>query len=168
MLRMLTVLILLGSLMAARAYDPFSETNSQAGALPAAAPTGRVVKVLPLFLDVHGHDSLSPSLFERDAYQALLRRETNAIFGVRVDVLWRARNPGDQKLTLRAELRGIGPEGYPRLTVLETPVTGGFFRQWASLTLNGQAWKNFGSLVAWRVTLWDGKRLLGEQKSFLW
>jgi hypothetical protein len=71
-------------------------------------------------------------------------------------------------LKLRAELRGIGEHDMPRQTVLETQVTPAFFRSWTSLTLGGDDLKNFGSLIAWRVTLWDGDRLLGDQKSFLW
>jgi hypothetical protein len=82
--------------------------------------------------------------------------------------LWKASNAKDAKLKLRAELRGVGEHGLPRRTVLETEVTPGFLRSWTSLKLAGDDLKNFGSLVAWRVTLWDGDRLLGEQKSFLW
>ena len=52
------ILLLLGSLSAASASD---------------AVTGRVVKVLPLLLDLKGQDAISPSLYDRDAYQAYLR-----------------------------------------------------------------------------------------------
>ena len=162
----LTVLLLLGSLAAARAYDAFADTNS-AAAVP-AAKTGRVIKVLPLFLDLKGHDAKSPSLYDRDAYQAFLRQHTNEISAIRFDVLWKASHAGGAKLKLRAELRGIGEHDMPRQTVLETQVTPAFFRSWTSLTLGGDDLKNFGSLIAWRVTLWNGDQLLGEQKSFLW
>jgi len=69
---------------------------------------------------------------------------------------------------LRAELRGIGAGGLPKQTVLETEVTPKFFRSWTSLTLGGADYKNFGEVVAWRVTLWNRDTLIGEQKSFLW
>ena len=56
------------------------------GLLPAGraaeAATGRVLKVLPFYLDAQGRDALSPSLFDRDAYQAQLRAGTNAIAGI--------------------------------------------------------------------------------------
>ena len=130
--------------------------------------SGGVVKVLPLVLDQKGHDAVSPSLFDRDAYQAYLRLHTNDISAVRFDVLWKASDAKDSKLKLRAELRGIGAGGLPKQTVLETEVTPGFFRSWTSLTLGGGDYKNFGEVVAWRVTLWNGDALLGEQKSFLW
>ncbi|MGH7953134.1 MAG: hypothetical protein ACREFE_14630 [Limisphaerales bacterium] len=153
MRRFLTILILFGSFAAAFA---------------SGAATGRVVKVLPLFLDLNGHDATSPSLFDRDAYQAYLRQHTNEISAIRFDVLWKASDTGDAKLKLRVELRGVSTDGLPRQTVLEQEVTPHFFRRWTSITLGGERYKNFSTVTAWRVTLWNGSRMLGEQKSFLW
>jgi hypothetical protein len=150
MRRLLMILLLLGSLSASAADTV----------------TGRVVKVLPLFLDLKGHDAVSPSLFDRDAYQFYLRQHTNEISAVRFDVLWKASKT--DKLKLRAELRGVGAGGLPKQTVLETEMTPGFFRSWTSLKLGGDDYKNFGEVVAWRVTLWNGDEMIGEQKSFLW
>jgi hypothetical protein len=164
--RLLIIAVLLGSLATTSASDVVTSASRVAAA--PAATTGHVVKVLPLFLDLKGHDAISPSLFDRDAYQAFLRQHTNEISAIRLDVLWKASNLKGAKLKLRAELRGIGEHGLPRQTVLETEVTPGFFRSWTSLTLGGDELKNIGSLVAWRVTLWNGDQLLGEQKSFLW
>ena len=48
-----------------------------AAAHAADAVTGKIVKVLPFFLDQQGRDAVSPSLFDRDAYQAFLREHTN-------------------------------------------------------------------------------------------
>jgi hypothetical protein len=153
MRRLLVILLLLGSLSAAFASD---------------AASGRVVKVLPLFLDRQSRDAISPSLYDRDAYQAYLRQHTNEISAVRFDVLWKASNAGGAKLKLRVELRGVGAGGLPRQTTLEQAVTAGYFRRWTSLTLAGADYKNSGELVAWRATLWSDDQLLGEQKSFLW
>jgi hypothetical protein len=153
MRRLFVTLLLLGSL---------------AGALAAGTATGRVVKVLPLFLDGQGRDAVSPSLFERDAYQARLRQHTNEISAIRFDVLWKAAHAGDAALKLRVELRGSGTNGLPCQTTLEQTVTPGFFRRWTSLTLAGADHQNFGKLTAWRTTLWSADRLLDEQKSFLW
>jgi hypothetical protein len=153
MCRLLLSLLLLGSLSTAFAGD---------------AAAGRVVKVLPFFLDVQGHGALSPSLYDRDAYQAYLRRHPDQRSAIRFDVLWKASNAGEANLRLRVELRGLGQTGMPRQATLEQPVTPHFFRHWNSLTLGGVDYKDFGELVAWRVTLWSGEQCLGEQKSFLW
>jgi hypothetical protein len=136
--------------------------------VPAADSAGRIVKVLPLLLDQQSHVAPSPSLFDRDAYQLYLHEHTNEISGVRFDVLWKAQKSSGQKLKLRAELRGVAASGLPAQKILETEVSPGFFRKWTSLTLAGDDQKNFGALVAWRVTLWNGDQLLNEQKSFLW
>jgi hypothetical protein len=153
MRRLLMGLFLLGSLSAAFADD---------------AVTGRVVKVLPFFLDLKGHEALSPSLYDRDAYQAYLRRHADQRSAMRFDVLWKASNTGSAELKLQVELRGIGQNGLPRRATLTQAVAPHFFRHWDSLTLGGGDYKDFGELVAWRVTLWSGHQLLGEQKSFLW
>ncbi len=129
---------------------------------------GKVVKVLSLWLDLQGRTAKSPSLFDRDAYQFYLLNHTNEISAVRYDVLWSAATNKGEKLIVRAELRGVGATGAPRLKNLEAVVTPGNFRQWTSLTLGGADFQQFGSVVAWRVTLWNGSALLGEQKSFLW
>lgn len=153
MRQLLMTLLLLGSLCAAGATDAIS---------------GHIVKVLPLFLDLQGHDTISPSLFDRDAYQAQLRQYPAQRSGIRFDVLWNASNTTDTKLKLRVELRGIGEHGLPRETTLEQKVKPGIFRRWTSITLGGDEYKNFGEVVAWRATLWADDKMLGEQKSFLW
>ena len=57
----------------------------------ASAATGRVVKTLPHFLDLEGRNSVSPSLYDRDAYQAQLRLHPELRSGIRFDILWRGR-----------------------------------------------------------------------------
>src|SRR5208282_4877741 len=106
MRRFLTILLLLGSLAVA-----FLPCQSEAAAGTTNSVTGRVIKTLPLYLDLNGHDAKSPSLFDRDAYQAFLRQHTNEISAIRFDVLWKASNLKDVKLKLRAELRGVGEHG---------------------------------------------------------
>jgi len=66
---------------------------------------GRVVKVLPLFLDLKGHDAISPSLFDRDAYQVFCA-STPMKFRHPLRCLVEGVNAKGAKLKLRAELRG--------------------------------------------------------------
>ncbi len=153
MRRLWVISLLLGSLAATFAAD---------------AVSGQIVKVLPLLLDLKGRDAVSPSLYDRDAYQVYLRQHTNEISAIRFDVLWKVSNPRDAKLKLRIELQGVDAGGLPRQTTLEQSVTAGYFRRWTSLALAGADYKNAGEIVAWRATLWSDDRLLGEQKSFLW
>ena len=134
------------------------------------AATGRVLKVLPHYLDLKGRHALSPSLYDRDAYQAQLRQHPEQRSALRFDVLWRARVISGGKLKLRAELRGIARGELPREARLETEVEAkpGGTSLWSALKLEGENYQNLGEVTAWRVTLWDGEQLVGEQKSFLW
>ena len=132
-----------------------------------ATASGRISKVLPLYLDQRGHDALSPSLFDRDAYQARLRSGLEVPSGVRFDVLWTGKTAGTG-LKLQVEVRGVDSQGLPRQVLVEKEVKSNYFSHWTSLTLSGEPFKNIGSLVAWRVTLWSDNQLVNEQKSFLW
>ena len=132
------------------------------------ATEGRVIKVLPQFLDLKGRVALSPSLYDRDAYQAYLRQHPAERSGLRFMVLWKAGVAKGTPLKLRVEMRGDA-HGKPSIDkTLEQEVTTGTFRRWTSLTLSGEDFKKLGEITAWRVTLWNGEQLVGEQKSFLW
>ncbi|MCX6925387.1 MAG: hypothetical protein NT154_19585 [Verrucomicrobia bacterium] len=138
-------------------------------ALSAPAATGRVIKVLPQYLDLKGRNSLTPSLYERDQYQALLREHTNECSGMRFMVQWKTKGQPATPLQLRLELRGIARGDYPKQLILEKSVQPrGRFSHWAQFDLLGEEYKDFGRVTAWRVTLWEGTRQLGEQRSFLW
>jgi hypothetical protein len=138
------------------------------GDLTASAATGRVVKVLAQFLDQKGRTSLSPSLYDRDAYQAQLRQKPEHCSGMRFDILWRGRSATREEATLRLELRGTAKGDIPTQKTIETKVTITGTGHWERMRLDGDAYKQFGEVTAWRVTLWSGDQLLGEQKSFLW
>ncbi len=133
------------------------------------AAAGRVIKVLPQFLDLKGRHTLSPSLYERDAYQAYLHKHPEKRSAIRFAIQWKAKNPEKATLTLRAEVRGVAEGNSPKQKVLEQAVSGGgLFSTWSSLIFGGDEYKQFGEVTAWRVTLWEGEFLLAEQQSFLW
>ncbi len=135
----------------------------------ARAAEGRVYKVLPQFLDLQGRTSLTPSLYDRDAYQNTLRRNPAKCSGLKFVVQWKARAASSDSLKLRLEMRGIADASQPKRTTLEIPLRQrSRFSHWSSFVFNGDDYKSFGEVTAWRVTLWDGDQLLGEQKSFLW
>jgi hypothetical protein len=138
-------------------------------AWPAQGATGKVIKVLPQFLDLKGRNSLTPSFYERDTYQAYLLEHTNLCSGMRFNVQWKTKGQAVAPVDLRVELRGVAQGDFPKQLVLEKPVKPrGRFSHWAEIDMLGEQFKSFGQVTAWRVTLWEGPRLLGEQKSFLW
>src|SRR4051794_39929648 len=78
------------------------------------AASGSIIKVLPEFMDEHGKTSVSPSLYDRDAYQAELRRHPLKRSGVRYYIQWKARAPKTDELKLRVELRGVAQGNLPK------------------------------------------------------
>lgn len=132
-----------------------------------AAPA-RVLKVLPYRLDLKGRQSLSPSLYERDAYQAWLRDHPKEISGLRVDVNWKG-SPGKRiPVRLKLELRTPKSDPVTPLTVDMEAKPDRFGSTWTKVLLSNDLLQGAHEVVAWRVSLWDGDRLLAEQKSFLW
>jgi hypothetical protein len=135
----------------------------------AQASGGRVLKVLPEFLDGEGRHARTPSLYDRDAYQAYLRSNPAKRSALRFYVQWKANVPESEALKMRVELRGVARGNLPKeLTLEQTVRQRHWFSHWAELTLGGDEFQQFGEVTAWRVTLWDGDWLLSEQKSFLW
>jgi hypothetical protein len=142
-------------------------------ALLLAAPTvwageGRVIKVLPQLLDSKGRHALSPSLYERDAYQLVLRKSPAKQAGLRLAVQWKAKNVDWAKLTLRAEMRGLTDNVIHSVSLEEPVQKKGRFSHWAEFRIEGATFRDFGQLVAWRVSLWEGDLQLGHLESFLW
>ncbi|HEV2696284.1 MAG TPA: hypothetical protein VG347_25590 [Verrucomicrobiae bacterium] len=132
------------------------------------ADPGKVVKVLPFFVDKDGNIAKSPSLFDRDAYQAYLHVHTNEVNGIRYDVLWKTSKVEGEKVAVRMELRGALDGNLPKTKTLETEAAPGKTGDWTEVKFVGDEYKSFGPIVAWRATLWSGTNQVGEQKSFLW
>jgi hypothetical protein len=140
-----------------------------AAALPAPAASGRVIKVLPQFVDLKGRDSTFPSLYERDAYQAYLRIHTNQVSGIQFNIHWKTKGKPTGAVKMRVEMRGVIRGDAPEALVLEKVVEPrGWFSHWSVISVTKENYRTLGELAAWRVTLWEEQRLLGEQRSFLW
>jgi hypothetical protein len=136
-------------------------------ALPLRAAADRVVKVLPHYLDTAGRHALSPSLFERDAYQTLLRAHPEKRGGLRFDVQWKARRAPGQARRLRLELVSTThPRSRP--LVIEAPLPEKRSRGWTALTLDAPTERALGDWTAWRVSLVVDDREVSSRQSFLW
>ena len=138
------------------------------GASAHAAP-GKVLKVLPQYLDLQGRASLSPSLYDRDAYQAQLRAHPDQRSGLVFHVRWKAGDAGKRPLTVRVEARGVvRDKTASTVTLNQTLSQAGWLSQWTQFTVTGEQFKQLDTLTAWRATLWEGDNILSEYKSFLW
>jgi hypothetical protein len=135
----------------------------------AHAATGSVIKVLPLFLDLKGRSALTPSLYDRDAYQAVLLQHPEQRSGTQYAVQWKSKDPVWEPLQLQIELRGAAQGGAPKQVVLAKAVQPtGWLGTWTYFLLEKNDYKKLGEVTAWRVSLWEGNQLLGTEKSFLW
>lgn len=136
--------------------------------LSTVAGPARIIKVLPHHLDQEGRASRSPSLYERDAYQALLRRSPSLCSGLRFDVQWKTRPSAGAQFKLRLELLTTTRPKQQPLVLEQSVAAKTRWSRWSALSLTGGAFRQAGEIIAWRVTLWNGEQLLAEQKSFLW
>ncbi|MDB6121330.1 MAG: hypothetical protein JWQ71_323, partial [Pedosphaera sp.] len=133
------------------------------------AAEGRIIKVLPQLLDLKGRNSLSPSLYDRDAYQMQLRNHPKQVSTLRFNVEWKAKVPKTEELKLRVELRGAVLEKKAKEAMVEKVLTERYrLNHWTTVDLTEAAYKEFGEVTAWRVTLWHDNQMISEQKSFLW
>ena len=136
------------------------------GGLSVEAATAKISKVLPHLVDEKGRHTLSPSLYERDAYQAHLRERPEEVKGMRFDVRWSVSRELAEGLRLRIELRGTGQ---PEVITLEQPVERRpWYDRWSRVALDETTFGRLGRLIAWRVSLWRGPEMIAEQRSFLW
>lgn len=137
-------------------------------ALPTRAQDGEIKKVLPHFLDLQGRHTLSPSLYERDAYQFHLRQHPEEQSALRYDIQWKSGLPRMSALTLQIELLGSNQELDGPVVVSKQVSRDGWFSTWSAIEITGEEFKALGEVVSWRATLWSGNELLDSQQSFLW
>ena len=128
-----------------------------------AARPGKISKVLPHWLDQQGRHTLSPSLLERDTYQAKLSADRSLCSGIRFDVKWSKNTSVNVKLQL--EMRVTGET---KSIVLEQAIKPSRRGGWNAITLDSDAFRAIGKIIAWRVRLLDGDIKLAERRSFLW
>jgi hypothetical protein len=134
-----------------------------------AGENASVLKVLPHCLDLKGRNTLSPSLFERDAYQARLKKHPEERSGLRFDVQWRVKSHPVGPLKLKIETRSATTGQKTQSRTLEQTLTWkNGWSHWAAASITATDYDQFGELTAWRATLWDGETPVAESKSFLW
>lgn len=132
------------------------------------AASGKIQKFLPHYLDLEGLHTRAPSLYERDAYQAWLRDHPDKVGGRRFDILWNARRLQGDTARIRIELRTSKSGLTDPIVIEENVEPRAFLGRWSRITVKGEQYVRMGVIMAWRITLWDGDRLLDEQRSFLW
>jgi hypothetical protein len=129
--------------------------------------SARIIKVLPQYLDLKGRNSLHPSLFERDAYQAELRANPDKRSALRFDVNWKAPWYEYGALKVRVEVKGMKGRQPKQLALEQSVKSTTMFSEWTGVTLSGEHFQGF-EMISWRALLMNGTNVIAEQKSFLW
>ncbi len=132
------------------------------------AGSARIIKVLPHYLDLKGRHSLSPSLYERDAYQAELRSNMDKVSGIRFDINWSSKGVESENLKIRVEVKGSDTPAGEAVVVELTSPKKKLMGNWAGLVFEGDSFKKVGKVIAWRATIWDGEEQVARKQSFLW
>ena len=128
----------------------------------------KISKVLPHLLDKKGLHTLSPSLLERDAYQAQLRSNPDQCSGIRFDVKWSKGNRKTKTGTLLKVQVELQTSASIKPIVLSQSIKLNRSGGWDSLKLDGENYKTIGKIIGWRVLLLEDGKVLAERRSFLW
>ena len=128
----------------------------------------KIFKVLPHYLDKDGHNTLSPSLFERDRYQALLRLDQTKCSTIRFDVQWRNTLKNFDDLSITVEMRGTKTNS-PTISFSEKISSRkSIWSKWTKIRIPEEDFKELEGLGAWRVMIKNGDEILKEERSFMW
>lgn len=132
------------------------------------AEEASIVKVLPHLLDLKGKASLAPGLFQRDAYQAQLRKDPKQVSGMRFNIQWKAKGVPSDELVIRVWLKTSGRNPNDPLEI-KAPVRGNRkWGRWSAVAYDGKAFQDNGQVLAWKAELLRGETPLATQTSFLW
>lgn len=129
----------------------------------------RVTKALVHYLDLNGKHTLSPSPFERDCYQAILRLNREKCSTMCFDIQWRntLTDFGDD-LTITVEARAGGVDS--EVVSVTQPIRGkkSIWSHWTRVKLSEEDFERLQTVSAWRILIRDGNDLVEEFRSFMW
>ena len=124
--------------------------------------------MLPHYLDDQGRHTLSPDLFQRDAYQEYLFQNPEVVSTVRYDAFWGAFASKQGPDTVRLDLRGTR-NGEPTDHSIEAAVADNRRgRKWVGVTVSPEDYAGIGRVVAWRLVASKDGQEVETARSFLW
>ena len=135
----------------------------------AAESDAKAIQVFRFLVDAAGRHALSPSLLDRDAYQAHLLEHPEEVGGLRFVTQRKRRSEATANPSIRVEVRhgdGNTMGEFSKSAPLKVRKTRR--SQWHQITISGEEYARLGKVIAWRVSLWDGETRLAQEESFLW
>lgn len=136
-------------------------TSVQAGSI-------KIFKVLPHYLDKQNRHSLSPSPFERDRYQSILRADIEKCSTIRFDIQWRNTLSDLENMSITVEIRGNKMGSEPVSFTQKLPSKKSIWSKWTKIKIPEETFHKMDGIGAWRVIIQDGEKTLQEYRSFMW
>lgn len=133
--------------------------------MPLTEASPKIVKAFQHLIDAAGRHTLSPSLLDRDAYQAHLRSHPEKVKALCFDIQVKLKNK--EPHTLKLELRH-GRGGNVESLIREISITKKGHSQWNRITIDEDDFASLGEIIAWKITLFKDDITLSSQESFLW
>lgn len=130
-----------------------------------ACASPKIVKTLLHLIDDEGRHMLSPSLLDRDAYQAHLRAHPEKVFGICFDIQLKLKSKETHKLKLA--IRHSSGEDLQTF-IREMDVVRKGKSQWNRIRIDGEDHSKIGEMIAWRISLLQDQVEIASQESFLW
>lgn len=134
-----------------------------------STPGFEVLKVNHEFIDSSGYTKEEPGdLINRARYQSMIRN-TDKVRGIRFFIHWKAPNNDGRRLAVKLEARGYDA-GSERnsMEVITRRIEDVDSSGWISVDIDADRYKQFGKLMAWKVSLWSGNELKSSRYSFTW
>ncbi len=128
-----------------------------------------VLKVNRTLLDNYGYETdVVGNLKGEASYQYSLRHEPNRQSGGRFHIKWRAPK-GSTQVRLVLDVRGLTPANETvRDTLSESFADMDGWAEWTTLDIKERQFKRLGEIMAWRVTIYSGDRVMAELPSGNW
>ena len=128
-----------------------------------------VLKVNRTLLDPLGHETdVVGNLKGEAVYQYALRHDPNRQTGARFHIKWKSPKRAE-RIRLVLELQGLSTTNESTratLTANQPDMDG--WAEWTTVDITGEQFKKLGEIMAWRVTLYSGDRVMAEQPSANW
>jgi hypothetical protein len=138
-------------------------------AKPPSAPGYEIMKVNHEFIDLAGETQAEiANWVDRAKYQQAVKKVAHK--GVRFFVHWQVPSTLMRDLTIKIETQGWDSDGgrETQETLVRTYPKIPNYSGWAVLDLEGDRYRDFGRMMAWKVTILHQGEVMATRESFMW
>ena len=136
---------------------------------PVQKPGYAVIKVNRTLLDQFEYETdVVGDLKGEAVYQYDLRHNAQRQFGARFHIKWKAPR-GAPSIRLVLDVRGLNTRNETTLDkFIENYTRMEDWAEWTTISITGDRFKHLGTIMAWRVSIYSGDRVMAELPSADW